>query len=421
MLSEFSLRHNDRLAARTTDATAWTRDSVSRTFRQRAAYRDGGAFSASAQFIRRSRVEYRENRTRSADHLIDGRALYSSLSRFMTLDARYEVSSVRSAQTSRQYIRVERGRGDFRLDPAIGEFLPDPDGEYIERFDRAGDFVPVTRVYSSLRFELQPYRTLPASRNGFSGVIRHVSTDTYLSVDERSKTPDRRSLYLLRLSRFQRDSTTVSGNMTFRQDIVLFPQSRNFSLRLRYQRNSALNNQLITGSERRIHSEYGLRLRLPVSGSVAAEVELLRQIRQRRDFGRDRFRIHTTVGSVSLAHRPTPPLELLIRLQGGYDRDVMNGISTGQYGVVPGMSYAFRGRGRARFEFDWTHVRVAPSTAFPPFEMAGGRRPGNSARWLGNVDYRIGRNLSLLMHYDGRKDPRRPLIHTARMEMQAYF
>jgi hypothetical protein len=53
--------------------------------------------------------------------------------------------------------------------------------------------------------------------------------------------------------------------------------------------------------------------------------------------------------------------------------------------------------------------------------MVNGKPAGHSARWTGGMDYRLGQNFSLLMQYDGRKDPVRPMIHTARAEVRAVF
>lgn len=398
---------------------AWFDESVDHTIRHRMALRDWRALSASAQIIHRRKTFKQAAGETNRENLIDSQIRFSPWRQAIAVDARYEVTHTQSAQTARRYVLVGRGQGDLRLDPDSGEFVPDPDGEYIVRFDRVGDFAPVTGVRSSLRLQTAPYRHLKTASGLFNPLLTNIRTDTYFTVDERTRAKDKSALYLLRLSEFQQDSTTVSGQMTFRQDVFLFPQHRRVSVRLRYERNSTMNNQLITGGERRFQDARSIRVRAPVATRTTGELVVSHENKRRTDLGRERFRIRSYNGEFSVAHRPTQPLELLLKLNAVRDHDALSGVRAALIGVAPRVTYAFRGRGRAQFEIDWASVRATPSQAFLPFEMARGRRTGESVRWRGGIDYQVSRYVSLFMQYDGRFDPGRPVIHTARMEMRA--
>ena len=62
-----------------------------------------------------------------------------------------------------------------------------------------------------------------------------------------------------------------------------------------------------------------------------------------------------------------------------------------------------------------------PSTMPLFLGMADGNRDGNNVGWRLGVDYRMGRYLTAMVLYDGRKRPGRSLLHLGRMEMRALF
>lgn len=419
--THFTYRLADIVGKGNTSEQTWLTESVAHTIQQKLAMKGWKSFSAFIQMTHRSRIFKEAPGENNQDQMVDSRILFSPLNKAVSIESRYEISNERTSQRARRYVLAGRGRGDYRLDPFSGEYIQDTDGEYIERFDRIGGFTPITSVKSSFRFQTQPYRLISGTDRDVFSILKHISTDTYFAVEEQSKSGNKADLYLLRLSQFQQDNTTVFGNLIFRQDIFLFPQKRGFSLRLRYRKNSLLNNQLISGSERRYRSEYSIRLRTSVASRTTAEFQYAREIKTRRDFGVDRFHLISHNSSLIVAKRPRPPLELRIQFQGNHDTDRQNGITAILIGIVPRLTYSFRGKGRARFEIDWSQVSSSSTNFYLPFEMVNGKPAGHSARWTGAMDYRLGQNFSLLMQYDGRKDPVRPMIHTARAEVRAVF
>jgi|GEM_PF-348848 len=418
--THFTHRRSDIVDHDSTNNNYWLKESIANTIQQRIAVKGLQTFSAFVNLTHRSRVFKEVPGENSHDQMVDSRILFSPLEKALTIESRYEISNERSSQRSRRYVQVGRGRGKYRLDALTGDYIQDSDGEYIERFDQIGLQIPITSIKTSFRFQSDLHRLFSSRKKRFN-LLKYISSDTYFSVEERSKSENKTDLYLLKLSQFQQDSTTVFGNLTFRQDFFLFPQRRNMSLRLRYRKNSLLNNQLISGSEHRFQSGYSIRFRTALAPRTTAELHFARERKRRRDFGLDRLNLLSHNGSIIFANRPRPPLEVRVRIIGQQDADRINEISATLLGIIPEVSYAFKGKGRIRFEVDWSHVHTSDSTTFLPFDMAKGRRVGHSARWLSGMDYRLGENFSLLMQYDGRKDPIRPTIHTGRAEVRAFF
>lgn len=399
---------------------AWMHESTARTLQQSIALQEWHSLTMSARMINRRRLFKEVDGTDNNENLIDGRLGYRPWGRALSMDMRYEINNTSSSQTNRRYVLVGSGRGNLRLDELTGEYIPDSHGQYIAQYDNIGTFEPVTGVKASFRFQSQMYRKAKSRSGALGALLRNVSSDTYIAVDEQSKSEDHNSLYMLNFNRFQQDSTTVVGSMNLRHDMFLFPKHRRLSVRLRYQRLSTMNNQLITGGEHRYKAERSVRVRASLTPKTVTELTFAKTSRRRTDAGRERFRIISNNGFLTISHRPTQPLEFFIKLVGGYDRDRLHRLNSSIISIVPRVTYSFRGKGRARLEADWANVQ-ASRYATLPFEMVNGRRRGNSGRWHGSLDYRIGRNVSMLINYDGRTDPQRPVVHTARAEVRAFF
>ena len=100
-------------------------------------------------------------------------------------------------------------------------------------------------------------------------LLSPVSTETFFRIDERSTEKDVKKIYLLNLGSFQQDSTTIFGRIEFRQDVHLWENNRDFSLRYRYRNRNELNNQFIAGGQDRELREHGLRLLKGISNLLS--------------------------------------------------------------------------------------------------------------------------------------------------------
>jgi hypothetical protein len=104
----------------------------------------------------------------------------------------------------------------------------------------------------------------------------------------------------------------------------------------------------------------------------------------------------------------------------GTEREENRALHARFVSVRPEIRRALPGRGRLRTSGDWT--RVFASGTMPLFlGMAGGNRSGNNVGWRLGADYRLGRYLTAMILYDGRKRPGKPVLHLGRMEMRALF
>ncbi len=76
----------------------------------------------------------------------------------------YSVSGSQTEVLKKVYEEVEPGRGSYRFDEQLGEYIPDPNGDYILRYEHTGEFSRSIRSNGNITFSANANRYLGGSR-----------------------------------------------------------------------------------------------------------------------------------------------------------------------------------------------------------------------------------------------------------------
>lgn len=400
-------------------AGEWLKKSLGRTLQNRLAFRNWRSLSLTAEYTRRSLRFQEMAGTSSEVDLIQSKVSYTPLAGAVQAQLDYEVSNTQSSQKRRIPVDVGEGKGEYRLEE--GEYIPDPDGNWVFRTETMGDSIPVTDLEAGLRLGLTPHRAVGEEAGGILGFMRYLSTDTFIKIDEQTTEKDKLSIYLLRLHKFQQDSTTVQGEISFQQDLFLFPERRDIGVRLRYQTTDRENNQYVSGGEENLRINRSVRVDLATRSRQMLRLEYGHESRFRQVEGIPKSRIRADDLSVEGTFRPEHSLELSLETQLRGDRDAIGQTKSRMISVSPKVSYSFLVQGRLRAEFGWAHVSVEPKGTAISWEMAQGNRVGDNYRWSMGADYRVNQYVSATLSYSLRSQPGRPTRHLGKAEMRAYF
>jgi hypothetical protein len=358
---------------------------------------------------------------------------YSTQDRGISADLFYEVTTQRSSQLERVFVRVTPGAGSYRyLGDLNNNGVSDETEFELTRYD--GDFVavtvpseqlvPVTDLKTSMRVSTRPRSFLSQNDAWWAGALSQVSFETYVRLDEKSTEADQSKIYLLHLGSFLRDSTTIVGSQLFNQDVNILDGTPEFSMRLRFQERKSLT-QFGTGTERGYAREQSLRIRSQLVQELSHQVDLIRRTDRAvapPATGRTRSIVSNAV-LFDFSYRPEQNLEL------GFSFELTNSIDYAPAQKITAdlnaegmrLVYSFQGSGQARAELIREEVRVSGGTGLPSFELTGGRALGQTWIWRAGFDYRVARFVQATMSYDGRSEFDRPVVHTARVEVQAFF
>lgn len=323
-----------------------------------------------------------------------------------------------------QYVWIDINNDGIRQ---IEEFFPEQnpnEGTYIRQFIPGDEVLPVVSLRTRFTSRIDP-RALSIVRDGgspFMWLLGQLHYITTLDIREQSNTEDRLNIYLVRPGALMNDETTISGQVSWNQEIQLARRSRDWDIRVRRDQRSHTDRRF-TGLEkgnillRALQIEYNFDEAWTLSSSLRL---LDKKLESEMAFGRNYdisgweiepgLRLLTSSGS----------LFNLTTLYGSRDETSGAGIGLfkmsldGSLLFKPGMQFLFRGEFRSMN----LSGELPMSTIFELTDGAGG---GRSTLW--NAGFRI-RNSDWVqseIQYNGRTIRGRSPLQNIRITVTATF
>jgi hypothetical protein len=346
----------------------------------------------------------------------------------------YKVSSDRTAKSQVVFIKVPIGQGNYHYLGDINgngiqeenEFiLVNFDGDYIKLIIPTDQLFPTTDLQTSAIISVSPSKIFTIAKSGIlNDFFKNISFDTYLSVNEKSKDPVQKNVYLMRLSTFQNDSNTIAGNNSVRQDINLFENYEYFALRLRFIQKKSFN-QYFSGNERLLNIERSVKLRLSFTSDLSLQTDFINKTDRNTApplSTRNREIKGNSIIS-DLSYKPYKNIEVGFKVELTRANDF--------YPFVPTQadinsqklrfSYSLESKGRLNVEVDRNEAILNEKPAFIPYELTNGIVTGKSYLWTIGFDYRISNFIQAALNYFGRAEGSSKVIHTGTAELRAFF
>ena len=356
------------------------------------------------------------------------------LNRGLNSNLFYKVSSERTAKQEVVFISVPLGQGNYKyIGDLNGNGLQDEnefvltnfDGDYIKILRPTDQLFPTTDLQSSASLNIVPSRFVKLSGNGvLKTVLNNFTSDTYVSVAEKSKDPQQRNIYLLKFSTFQNDENTIAGATTVQQDVGIFENYDYFGIKLRFVQRKGLN-QYSSGNEKILNIERTGRLRLSFTPDLALITDYITNIDRNlaQNVEIRNWNINSEGVTSELIYKPTQSVEAGFKVQLKRAKDL--------HPVIPTQAdiniqtfrliYSFSGKGTLRGELSRNEALIYTSPAFIPFDLTKGLVPGKSYFWSLNLEYRISNFIQATINYFGRAEDKSKVIHTGTAEIRAYF
>lgn len=363
---------------------------------------------------------------------------YMHRKRLLTTQLVYEVASERLAAREVRFVRVPAGQGQYVwLDSLFNN-----DGiEDIEEFQVANN--PLVADFVRI---LVPTRTLvPTTRLSFSGnmrwdlrqvikpggsfwkeAARRFQSLTAFRIVQNQQRQSGFSSYLIGLGNVFEDTTLLDASYSFRQDFTFFQNSPVGEFKFGYLDNQT-RSFLITGSEERgnrVGNAYQ-RVNAGTKVSFEADTRLGRRFTVAEAFESRNFNIRYW----ETFPRANYQVSRQLRLSGGYEykRRVNEG-EAGQEASVNIHKAVFESRWNIKernnlfVKLELAGLAQEGEAGFSAdFELKEGLAPGfNTITQVFLTWYLFG-NLELSLNYDGRAAVDRPVVHTGRVQVRAFF
>ncbi len=358
---------------------------------------------------------------------------YNPFNHAIESDLFYELATQQSAKLQRVYIPVPAGTGNYiYLGDVNKNGIADDadfqltrfDGNYIVTTVPTENYIPVTDIKTNARVRLTGKRFFTSPSSLPAEIASNITTETNWRVEERSSQQNLKNIYLLHLSTFQNDSTTITGSQQLMQDILIAEQNQPFSARLRFQQRKGFS-QFASGNERTLYLEHGIRIQWQLVQEISHSIELTGKTdRLTAALDNPRLRdIHSTTILSDLSYRPEQNLEIgfVMTLTTAEDDSRATPIDAriqtfGLRGVQ-----SFQGKGQLHADISRENLLMGTTEQNIPFELTGGRVQGATWLWNLSFDYRLGGNIQSSVGYSGRAEGNRKINHTLRAEVKAFF
>lgn len=414
-------RETDAIDAATDE---FVRARTDRTAGGAVAYRGTGATQGEVQFIHRRETDELTGAARNTDLArLKGGSAWEGVG--LRADADYEVSQNDVATLQRSVVFVGEGKGDYN---ELGEAVGKGKGAYTVVFLPTDQSTPVHTVGFNLRLLWKPSSS-GGTRGGIAGwVLRNLSLDQTLGVREESTYEPAWKVYAMLPSALQRDSTTVFGTTTLRQDWSLLSGYRNLSLTYRYLREDAEDNRFEGVRENTFASEHALRFSRSLSARLTGTLEGARNVTKREGAGLPQGTGSTydvtawsaLVGAGIVLH---PGANLDLDLRASRQEDADGGAGQRALKLQPRLVWRVADQINVFGLYELAEVRDDDDN--PPVRPLVFAREGTSHRWSLTPNFRVSKVISIYATYSGRNEEvfsgRRVTEHDFRLETRAYF
>lgn len=346
-------------------------------------------------------------------------------------DLFYEVSTQRASRLERVFLKVERGTGNYRY---IGDInnnnIADEnefeatmfEGEYVLLNLPTDELFPVIDLKASTKWKLT-LKDIFKSKGLTSTLLNPFSLETYWRIEENSTEPDYKKIYLFNFSSFQNEKTTIRGNNYLQQDLFMFENDQELSIRFRFAQRRSLN-QYAGGLERGYFRERSIRIKFQMVEEINNQTDLINttdNVIAAAVSNRKRLIKGNSI-ITDFSYRPYRNIEVGFKVLAARNEDLFPVKPTviDQNAQTIRLNISFAGTGRIRIEAERNELNANTTENYIPFELTNSNLPGKNYYLRFNFDYRFSTNLQSTASYDGRSQGGK-FIHNLRAEVRAFF
>ncbi|MBK7497924.1 MAG: hypothetical protein IPI19_02175 [Ignavibacteriales bacterium] len=364
--------------------------------------------------------------------LIRSRTKFIFWDRLMNGDFYYEVSTQKSAKLQKVFVRVEQGTGNYIYLGDLNnngiaeenEFEPTLfDGDYVQVTLPTDELFPVIDLKTSTRWKIN-FSELVDVKTLLGKIVSPISSETYWRIEENSRDSIYTNIYLLKLSTFQNENTTIRGSNYIQQDLFLFENDQELSFRFRFTQRTALN-EYNSGYEEFYNRERSLRIKFKMVKEISNQTDLINQIDNvNAPENSNRIRqINSNNITSEFSYRPDKNIEVGFRIKAGRSEDTHPTTPTiiDLNSQLLRFNFSFLGTGRLRIEIERDELVTNTTENSIPYELTNGNQIGKNYYWRLNFDYKLLSFLQTTISYDGRVQGANRVVHTARAEARAFF
>jgi hypothetical protein len=412
--TEYSYRQDDTLQK------IWSKESISHIWQNRLAVKDWAkSVSLNLEYTHRAKSFKQITGTNNREDLANVRVNVYPPNQVLNLDLYFSVNQTQSTEKIRNYIDVGEGNGEYIFEN--GQYVPDPNGNYILVTELVGDTKSLTDLRKNIRLLFSPYK-LAINKKGDSweyNFLRKFYTDTFINMNHQIKGKVGWFEYFGSPWSFSAGDALFENSL-FRQDIYIFPQDRKLTARLRWEKERQLDKLLTYQEQGMQNLKTEILIKSQLGNRYSLELELGKE--NQEDNGvNGTYKIRAYYLTNQSSYFPSKYVELVLSSRFREEKEKINLLKADILTLSPGIVWSFTQKGRAKGDFTLNRIWFSPEEKSMPYQMGLGKRPGINMEWNLSFEYKVNEYIISDIIYQGESEPNMKTRHLARAEMRAYF
>ena len=380
--------------------------------------------------------ENRQNATDTKGVLIRSTTNYGILKRVFSGQLFYEANTQREAILQETFIEVGTENGQFTWEDTNGDGVQQIDeffqeqtpneGTFVKQFIPSDELFPVIDLETRWRNRIRPALIFKDDQESFwANTLRKIELNSVVEIRETNRTENISDIYLLQLSEFRDDSTTIQGRLFWQQEIKLFPENRKTDISLQSNKLRSLN-QRSAGVEQRetdtyiLNASYRLKRRYIIKNKFTFEQKESESERLvNRNFDIQSFGIEPGLDFIINRSFQTG---LEVEFTRKTDRQPDENVDVNFFKISSNTRAFLFNKVQTSAQVGWQNVNIdGNTTTFGAFELTGGAGRGSTFNWSVQSSYRISQLIRASLNYNGRTVQDRGLVQTMRVTVSAVF
>lgn len=383
---------------------------------------------------------FAENGLNNSKTLVNNfQGTYRSKNQLIYANGIYEATSEQLARKDVAYIPVNTGNGQYIWEDINGNEIQELDEFQLAPIPSLGEFVrvivptrelfPTTALNLAGNLKLSLKRVVSRSKNPFRETLRNITTITNFRAQQKKEAGREFSNYLVDLGNIFGDTTLLEANYSLKQDLYFFQNNKRGTLR--FTAADIKSKQFLTsGSDLKGNRYFSANQRINLGKerdkSLENEFRIGEKLAIAENFDTRNFNIHFW----EIMPRINFQVSDRMRLSGGYvykDKDNLNADGTidakvNIHKLVFDGKVNVKKRNNLMAKLEFVQVLQDGELDFSAdYEMKESLQEGFNALWQIFGTWYLTETLELSVTYDGRASEGRPVLHTGRMQIKAFF
>jgi len=339
----------------------------------------------------------------------------------LVLGSDYSLNLTQTQQKREEYYQVPAGTGQYSFDPATGSFFPDTAGSYLRRVLDEGPAASTVEASLKSSAVIDPSISFP--RSWWSRARLELSGQAQI----KSFRPVTAKLLGFAPSRLWDRMGNAASQLDMAADVWYRREPWSHHLRLRWRRED--DNQYLNrhSTQRRLERMWDASAQADRDTRISLKAEWNETESSTEERGTESRLAPVKLGAEVL-RQAGRDLELSARLEGLREKVERTYRSPGDFSVAfseytgeAGAARLWGLSGSLRLSAGATRRTADLPQEDITAEYSYTRPLGWTGFWRAQYEYRLNRNITATMVYDGRDEPGRRPRHNGRMELRAYF